>query len=186
MPTEDSFHRGIESLEQDLQLPSKFLARLTDEGDWSFVIKAHALVEAALSHLLAAAVRDRRVTRIFQRLETSNETIGKLAFIKAMGLLPDRQLKFVKHLAELRNQLVHDVSNTGFTFNTFVGGLDKGQRKKFREAFTWRVKPRSDAPLDDWQEQAFDSPKYAIWINVVLLLAEAYRKKLDFIDEDSE
>src|SRR5690348_1098919 len=159
MGTDNSFSRGLERLEQDLNLPAHFLGRLHDEGDWSFVIKTHALVEAALSHLLAAAVGDQRVTQIFQHLETSNEKVGKLAFIKAMDLLPDRQRKFVRHLSELRNRLVHDVSNTTFTFQSFVDGLDREQKKKFREAFTWRVKPSPDAPLDDWTEQAFDDSK---------------------------
>ena len=85
----DSVVKAIAQLESDLGLEPTFLPRLTEESDWSFVIKAHALVEAALSHLLGAAMRDPRVTKIFQRMETSNATTGKLAFIKAMELLPN-------------------------------------------------------------------------------------------------
>lgn len=184
MSLEDSLLPAIESLERDLELPEKFLVRLTEEEDWSFVIKTHALVEAGLSHLLAAAVGDPRVTRIFHRLETSNEQVGKLAFIKAMNLLPDRQRKFVRVLSELRNSLVHHVANTGFTFDAYLPTLDRGQKNQFREAFTWRMKPRPDAPLDDWHEQVFEDPKLAIWVNLIILLATAYKKKLGFLEEE--
>jgi hypothetical protein len=57
MFSEGSFLQAIESLERDLQLPEKFLTRLTDEEDCSFVIKTHAPVEVSLSRLLAAAVQ---------------------------------------------------------------------------------------------------------------------------------
>src|SRR6187551_2310931 len=46
--------RPIAVIEQQLGLPVGFLRELYDRGDdWSFVIKAHAFLEAALTHLLA-------------------------------------------------------------------------------------------------------------------------------------
>jgi hypothetical protein len=179
---DDSLLEAIAQLESDLGVERTFLLRLFDDSDWSFVIKTHALIETALSHLLGVAVRDPRATKIFQLLDTSNERTGKLAFIKTMELLPQRQCKFVKYLSELRNQLVHDVRNTSFTFASHVASLDSGQRRKLRDAFTWRVKPHPNAPLDDWNENAFDSTKMAIWVNLLQLLSESYQRKAHFLD----
>ena len=43
----------LQVLESELNLPPQFLERLRLEDDWSFVIKTHALVEAAVSHQLS-------------------------------------------------------------------------------------------------------------------------------------
>ncbi len=45
----DSIKKRLSALEIDLHLPSGFVMRLLDEDDWSFVIKLHALFEAALT-----------------------------------------------------------------------------------------------------------------------------------------
>lgn len=178
----NDFLETIALLEKDLGLEPNFLGKLVQEDDWSFVIKTHALVEAALSHLLAMAARDPRLIKVFQRLDTSDETTGKLAFVKAMKLLDEPQRKFVRQLSKLRNQLIHDVSNTGFKFDGFLAKMDTQQRKEFRQAFSWQVRPRPDAPKDDWNENVFKSPQLAIWLNLVILLSHAYEKKVRFLD----
>jgi hypothetical protein len=176
----DELRDAIEELSQDLQLPLRFLPSLLEEGDWSFVIKSHALLEAALAHLLSTAVLNSSLTSVFLRLETSNETSGKLAFIRAMDLLPDRQRKFIKHLSELRNRLVHDVSNCSFSFSDYIESLDQGQRRKFRDAFSWRVRPDEHTPPDDWYERVFEHPKSSIFVNLLILLSESYKTKRRF------
>lgn len=44
--------RGILELESKIGVKSGFFASLLEEDDWSFVIKLHALFEAACTHLL--------------------------------------------------------------------------------------------------------------------------------------
>jgi len=187
----DSFDLGrtLRALEEDLQLTQGFFRSLASENDWSFVIKSHALVETALSHLLAVAVRDPRTVEIFARMETSNGRTGKLAFLKTMQLLDDHSVRFIRSLSELRNDLVHDVKQTSFSFDAHLAGLTKQRRQAFRQAFGWAIKPHPDAPRDDWKEQVFDRPKPAILINLLVLLADAYLSKVKFqppasLDED--
>lgn len=180
------FVEAVRQLEREFNMPTGFLGALLHEGDWSFVIKAHALVEGALSHLLASATMDPRLVKIFQRLETSNDVTGKLAFIKAMDLLTPHRRRFIKKLSELRNQLVHDVNQSSFEFGPYIDSLDSNQRRGFGHTFSWRVRPRDEAPMDDWNERAFEAPKQAIWINLLLLLIDASKRRAEygkFLDE---
>ena len=98
-------------LEVNLGLKQGFFESLDsdDENDWSFVIKAHALAEAAVSHLLTEAVKRPELSDLFSRLDMSNKTTGKAAFVKALGLLGEEERRFVSAFSELRNRLVHDV-----------------------------------------------------------------------------
>jgi hypothetical protein len=49
----DKIPKNIKDIERDLGLPIGFLVTLKEEDDWSFIIKLHALFEAAYSHLLS-------------------------------------------------------------------------------------------------------------------------------------
>lgn len=89
---------------------------LTKGDDWSFVIKIHALLEAALTHLLASELERPELTDILSKIETSDKRAGKVAFVKALKLLDEDHRRFINALSELRNVLVHDIRNTSFSF----------------------------------------------------------------------
>ncbi len=61
------FFADLSGLEQNLNLPSGFLERLVEEDDWSFLIKSHAVVEAALTHLITSRA-DPSLRPLFLRL----------------------------------------------------------------------------------------------------------------------
>lgn len=47
---------AVEELVKELGLPEGFYAELLGEDDWSFIIKLHALMEAAVTGLIVAAL----------------------------------------------------------------------------------------------------------------------------------
>ena len=77
----------VSLLEQDLKIRPGFLYGLLKEDDWSFVIKGHAFVEAAVSHLLVTAIGKNELSRVVSNLELGNLRTGKLAFAEALDLL---------------------------------------------------------------------------------------------------
>ena len=92
----------VGQFEKELNLPNGFfLNLLIKEDDWSFIIKLHALVEAAVSHLLASICGD-RLLDIFTRLELSSDTIllqAKLqSFIQKLSSPVDRSKHVKKEL----------------------------------------------------------------------------------------
>jgi hypothetical protein len=57
--------KGILELESKLGLDQGFFGNLQSEDDWSFVIKLHALFEAACTHLLLFHFQELELTDIF-------------------------------------------------------------------------------------------------------------------------
>lgn len=127
MNDRDHLYSRVEHLEQRLGIPAGFTRRLNREDDWSFVIKAHAFIEALVTHLLVQAT-DVRLEDVFVRLQLGGRT-GKMAFVKSLGLLTPANQRFVERISAIRNSIVHNVANVGFRFNDFLTGLDKGERR---------------------------------------------------------
>ena len=170
--------RPIADIENQLGLPTGFLRGLYDrEDDWSFVIKSHAFLEAALTHLLADHLGKEDLLPVFAYLETSNVRTGKLAFVKAFDLLDKGARRFIHTLSELRNDLVHEVSNVGFNFATYVAQLSDKQRKEFVDAFDYALVEIAQAgqrPMDDRLRNTIDrivlsAPRLALVAGVAMI-----------------
>jgi hypothetical protein len=128
--------KGILNLEQKVGLESGFFAALYDEDDWSFVIKLHALMEAACTHLLMFHFNEPALVDVLSRLELSGKTVGKTVFLGKLGLLGKEYRRFISALSELRNDLVHDIRNSRFTLHEFVASLDLTAQKNFAISFS--------------------------------------------------
>jgi hypothetical protein len=173
-------YADVAALEVDIGLPGGFFFRLLQEGDdWSFVIKTHALVEAAVSHLLAEVLGDPRLLDVFTLLELSDARTGKVAFAKLLGCLDAEERQTIRKLSELRNQLVHDVSRANFELESWAGGLDKNQLKEFMAAFGPTIAGtvtfgEVEVPATDFFR---DNPRVSIWLACFLLLSLIYGRK---------
>jgi len=170
----EELEQALRYIEDHYELGSGFLIRLYKEDDWSFVIKAHALIEAAASQLLAHQVGDHRLSRIFERLELSNDQTGRVAFLKALGLLNDRERRFVRSLSELRNRLVHNVHNVRFRFADEIATMAPNQRRAFMDWATFFADP--GLPQNTWRETALTDPKRAIWFAALMLVGACLTK----------
>jgi hypothetical protein len=106
-------------LETALGLPTGFIEHLVEEDDWSFVVKAHALLEACATELLVRS-SDSRLTPIFKSMQLGGGRASKMEFVRALGLLDDPAISFVRWLGELRNRIVHDVRHVGFSLVTLT------------------------------------------------------------------
>jgi hypothetical protein len=148
-------------LEERLGLERGFLDRLDaeDENDWSFVIKLHALVEAAVSHLITTEMGRPELRALFARLDISNKTTGKAAFVKAMGLLDEPARRFMSSLSELRNDLVHDVRNVNFDLAAHVAAMNSDKQAQFLKNFNLL-----STDVDDNVRNLFrHDPRQALW-----------------------
>ena len=123
----------LHALEKSLGLPEGFTVKLRDEDDWSFVIKAHALLEASVSHMLAHALGNPELEPLIVRLEMTAPA-GKLAFAKALNLIDDENRKFIRFLGEIRNDFAHNVSYAGVSLPEYLAGFEKPKQKSLHEA----------------------------------------------------
>jgi hypothetical protein len=185
MPLSQPQERPIADIENQLGLPAGFLKGLYDhEDDWSFVIKTHAFLEAALTHLLADHLGKEDLLPVFAYLETSNVRTGKLAFVKAFDLLDKGARRFIHTLSELRNDLVHEISNVRFTFATYVDSLSDRERKEFIGAFDYalvEVVQASQRPMDTRLRGTLDrivltAPRLALVAGAAMIGLDIYFK----------
>jgi hypothetical protein len=93
-----------------LGLPCNFYDSLRNEDDWSFVIKANALVEAACSDALAARFHAPELAACLATLDLGHQKHGKVAILRALGSIEKEQASFLQVLYELRNKLAHNIS----------------------------------------------------------------------------
>lgn len=179
MKTLDSAAEELKDLESRIGVSPGFFRRLLDEDDWSFVIKLHALFEAACTHLLLYHFREPNLAHIFSRLELSGKTSGKLEFLGQLELLGKERRRFIASLSELRNSLVHDVRNCEFELKDFVSKLSSDALRSFAVSFSPFEssirKISSTLPITDKglleqsqvgsvRERALENPKLHIWL----------------------
>ena len=168
----------VGQFEKEIGLPGGFFVNLLiKEDDWSFIIKLHALVEAAVSYLLASICGD-RLLEIFTRLELSSDTIGKVAFAKALDVLDTDERSFIRKLSEIRNSFAHDVRQACATLGGYVAGLSKDQLKALKVAIGPGVDP---FPIADTivpeVEFVRDNPKVCIWLRALFVISFIYQSK---------
>ena len=174
----NSILEKAKSLERELGLKEDFLINLKDEDDWSFIIKLHAFIEAATSHLLIKALGHEKLMSIFTRLELGNKQTGKIAFIKALNLLEKTDRRFIGQLSKLRNEIVHNVSKVSFDLIEYVKDLNSEEFDNFVKSFTTFFIPRD--PKLDVDQNLFvrnlfkEHPKFAIWESAMTTVGLIY------------
>jgi hypothetical protein len=174
--SERHIFRDIASFEQRLALPQGFYARLLKEDDWSFVIKLNALFEAACAHALTTRLAAPELIDQFARLELADRDRGKVKFLSSLGCINEEQAAFLRRLAELRNTLAHNVSQVGFTFNSYVSRLDSNQRKQLAKVLGHGC--NDPIPIEGKKvplvKFAAENTKLVIWLTAAEVLACLY------------
>lgn len=124
-----------EYFEKELNLPEEFCSDIFFEckDDWTYIIRLHALVEAAVSNLITKRLNEVALQDIFSRLELGNEITGKIAFGKLLNVLDKLDLGYIKAISELRNKLVHNIEQVTFSLSYYHNSLDDNQLRSLTE-----------------------------------------------------
>lgn len=141
----------VRVVERDIGLTPGFLDALQREDDWSMVIKAHALLEAVVAHLVIDALGKPELAGAIGRLPVTGRS-SKRSFAKALGILTPEQDMFLEALSALRNDLVHDPRNANQSLQEYVAQLEG---KKRRTLGTRLVKALSHG-TDPSEKMVFD------------------------------
>lgn len=173
----------LAELETNIGVEQGFFERLLDEDDLSFIIKLHAVFEAVVTDLLTYHFQEESLRDLFARLELSNKTTGKIAFMKAISWMGKDKRRYISSLSELRNSLVHDVRNCSFNLKEMVSKYSEKELKAFTVTFSPfetgkrlddEKPPRyvdiSSEKLKQLMERAKGDPKFHIWAGAYSLL----------------
>ena len=162
----DDMSKEVSELESLLGVPNGFYEGLLKEDDWSFIIKLSAVFEAAGTQALAAKLQHKEIEDSFAQLDQAHPKYGKVALMYKLNIINQEQQKFLLKLAELRNKLVHNISEISFNLETYMSGFDSNQRKSISKIFghgiheTFQIQGISCNRTDF----TIENPKWVIWL----------------------
>ncbi len=165
--------KEVSELEEVLGLPKQFYKNLLQEDDWSFVIKLSALFEAASGQALSAKLQHPEIENELSYLEQANPKYGKVALMLKLNIINKSQSTFLTKLAELRNKLVHNISEVNFEWDSYTSSLDSNQKKSFANVFGHGIHETFEMQGVSLNRTDFtvENPKMAIWVTANEVLA---------------
>ena len=105
------------------------------------------MIETCLNGTLVKEIDRAGLAPVIAKLYTSNPSTGKVAFAKALGIMPNDSAVFLQKLSELRNRCVHDIRNFDFNLIDHLTEIGKEKRNDFLKACRKMVKPEyGDTP----------------------------------------
>jgi len=161
--------KSVDTLSTAVNLPTSFLLDLLMEtNDWSFVVKAHALLETAVTTLLVAHLERPALEKV---IAEDIEMSKRIAMLSALNVCTRQQREMMRRLGRLRNRLVHTAHGTLFTFRDYLKG--KSTRQQFWTTFgvLWGSGPENKVLTMGPEDRVF-LPRLAIWSDVVGVLVE--------------
>jgi hypothetical protein len=109
-------------------------------------------------------------------LDVSDQTKGKLAFIKALDLLPTEDRSFIKQLSVMRNSLVHDAKNLEFNLKVYLAELDTQKKKDLKGAMIPILKGITHLTDDGAHKQIDNYFRISLIIVVSSIMIQVYQK----------
>jgi hypothetical protein len=149
----------LKALAKFLGLREDFLVELFDDpDDWSFVVKAHAFLESVICTLLSLHLRKPALEEV---LAEKVEMHARIEMTKALGLTTSLDRKAMRDLGTLRNRLVHNASETSFTFAAYFES--KALKKNFTDTFGQGLPDHLGTPPVERSEFVEKNPKFAVF-----------------------
>jgi len=167
--------------EEELGLPSGFLKALGKEDDWSFVIKMHALFEAALTHVIVHRLGHDALDGPLTRMAMS----GKIEFAAALDIINSLTKQYITVLSQFRNKCAHNVREAAtFNLRQAVEAMDKNQKANFVKAILGPAGADSKEE-EDHKQVVLRYPKLFLWHAGIAILARlSLTKQKDTVERE--
>ena len=137
------------------------------------MVKSHALVEGAVTHLLVASTDDAPLATFFQRAQLNGEG-GKIAAARALELVTPWQVRFLRALSPIRNRLAHRATHFNFDLAAYVSALSADQLNELVLNLSLQDAPaKEDFALT--RHHVEHSCKLHFWMLMVYFLGDVYR-----------
>lgn len=166
----------VGDLEGRLGLPKGFYWNLLRDDDWSFVIELNAMFEGSCTQVLAERLHAPELSGALAQLDFANTKFGKAALLRALGVITSEQETFLRTLAELLNDLVHNIAKVSFSFESYAGAMDANQLKTVVKNFGHGVSDTIEIASKRVPRAKFvrENPKLSLWITAAEILACLY------------
>lgn len=175
----------LNALEEAFGLPVGYIDSLTNEDDWTIIIKSHALIESVCANMLTHYFGEPELSDYFATIEMSNKKTGKAAIISALQLLGKPERSFISTLSELRNLVVHNATNVRFSIAEYISELSKEKRSKVIKSLNIRLAYiEFDGIIHKGDDLVLHFPKQVIWSSLSYCLFKIYSESIFAIERN--
>ena len=165
--------KRVHEIEKDLTIPKGFFWSLLKEDDWSFIIKLHSLIEAAVTQLLLKEIARPELENVFANIELSNSRAGKMVFLKDLGLLKPYH-RYVRVLSEIRNDFVHNISNVKVSLKEYLDNKPDQKNNLFKSIQNVYNKELKLKDLSGVEKRVSETFKYDLLFISLFMLSNIY------------
>ena len=143
------FDRDLQmaGFERTLGLPEGFIRNLENDDDWSFVIKAYALLEAGMSEMLVHWLNRPQLANLLSEMGMGGR-FGKVAFGIALGLVDDEMSRFIDSLGRIRNAFAHKIANAGASLSSYFDGIGEEKFRALHKSLNFVFAERETVNID--------------------------------------
>lgn len=105
----------MNELKEKLNMPDRLTRFFENDTDWGFVVKLSAVLEMAITELIADKLQDKKLVNIVRRSALNDIASGKMAYVKELGLLPLGYLNYVDEFIRLQYWMSQSASRLSMT-----------------------------------------------------------------------
>ena len=170
MDTPENVYEAAEYATKQLGLSSHFVLDILREDDWSFVIKTHALMEAAVTTAIRHRLADLSIDGFLGRLQLRR----CLELAEELQAIDAQLLTRIRFFSQIRNEIVHDVTKCSFSFAKYLSNQD--QRNAFQGLFLQGVSGSEEVAGHkvERRQLLMENPKLAVIVFLIELLVNVY------------
>ena len=114
-------------IERLFKLPNGFVESLSEESDWGYVIKVHALFESLFTQFLVEKIGVDEIRSEIYKLPMNGKP-SKVSFLKSLDAFESVHSSningFIGALSQLRNLIVHHAEQLNFSFDDNFEGIE--------------------------------------------------------------
>jgi hypothetical protein len=161
-------------MEQSIGIPKLVLDSLFADDDWTLIVKLHAMIETGLNNALTIRLGSPALSSIIEKLDTSNQKTGKIAFAKALKMLTGESCGFLQRLSELRNFCVHDAKNFTFDLSAHLAAMEESKREGWFKSMMHEMHPSFEVKGSAVPMRKFllALPRYALFARSLNIMAQ--------------
>lgn len=107
-----------------------FFRDLLKDGDWTFLVKLHDLLENGLAYLLTQYSAREPARASLEQVSNARHQDGSVQLVRQLNLLPNEYCDFVAEFFEFRFSPVHDGDEHSLSMAVYVSSMDRERREK--------------------------------------------------------
>ncbi len=100
---------------------------------------------------------------------------SKLSYAEALGLLEEGHIRFLNQLSQIRNMIVHQISQVSFTFAAYLASLHPTTQRAVLKNLLFMSEPKDSLNAAGFVQHA----KVVLWAHIVAVLGHCMAQQAE-------